>query len=91
MYFLGWMSLAGAEVWNIQRTLTYVRANLPTLDMSGCDECATLALALGDSPYKNNPVDDNARVYNSNPAAGTALSQNQQIQLQAFGGGGNGR
>jgi len=60
MYFLGWMSLAGAEVWNIQRTLTYVRANLPTLDMSGCDECATLALALGDSPYKNNPVDDNA-------------------------------
>ena len=60
MYFLGWMSLAGAEVWNTQRTLTYVRANLPTLDMAGCDECLTLALALGDSPYKNNPVDDNA-------------------------------
>lgn len=60
MYFLGWMSLAGGEVWNIQRTLAYVRANVPSLDMSGCDECDTLALALGDPPYKNNPVDDNA-------------------------------
>jgi hypothetical protein len=60
VYYLGWLSLAGGEVWNIQRTLAYVRANVPSLDMSGCDECDTLALALGDPPYKNNPVDDNA-------------------------------
>jgi len=60
MYYLGWMSLAGAEVWNIERTLNYLRANVPSLDVSGCDECDTLAEALGDAPYKNNPVDDNA-------------------------------
>jgi len=60
MYFLGWASLAGGEIWNVERTLTYLRANAPGLDISGCDECPTLATALGDPPYKNNPVDDDA-------------------------------
>ncbi len=60
MYYLGWMSLAGREVFNVDRTLTYLRANVPTLDLAGCDECGTLALALGEDVYKNNPVDDPA-------------------------------
>lgn len=60
MYFLGWMSLGGQEVWNVERTTTYLHANVPTLDITGCESCGTLAAALGDEPYKNNPVDDNA-------------------------------
>lgn len=60
MYFLGWMSLGGSEIWNIERTTTYLRANAPSLEVMSCDECGTLAAALGDEPYKNNPVDDDA-------------------------------
>lgn len=60
MYYLGWMSLAGQEVFNVDRSMTYLHANAPALQLAGCDECHTLALALGDSPYKNNPVDDPA-------------------------------
>ncbi|MBM9505916.1 Stk1 family PASTA domain-containing Ser/Thr kinase [Actinacidiphila acididurans] len=35
-----------------------------------------------------NPVDDNARVINVNPGAGTPLNEGQQIQLTAWGGKG---
>jgi hypothetical protein len=58
--YQGWMMLGGEELWNAERTATYVAANLPTIELSGCEDCATLADALGDPPYKNNPVDDDA-------------------------------
>lgn len=60
MYFLGWLTLGGAEIWNVERTRTYLRANAPSLEVMSCDDCQTMAEALGDPPYKNNPVDDNA-------------------------------
>jgi hypothetical protein len=60
VFFLGWMTLAGVEIWNVERTTTYLHANVPALDLSGCDECHSMALALGDAPYKNSPVDDPA-------------------------------
>ena len=58
--YQGWMSLGGSELWNAERTKTYVRANIPTIQLMGCEDCDTLAAALGDEEYKNNPVDDNA-------------------------------
>lgn len=60
MFFLGWASLGGAEVWNIERTTAYLDANAPMLEITGCDTCATLPIALADAPYKNNPADDPA-------------------------------
>jgi len=58
--YQGWAMLGGEELWNAERTATYVAANLPTIELSGCEDCITLADALGDPPYKNNPVDDDA-------------------------------
>jgi hypothetical protein len=58
--YAGWMSLGGQELWNAERTRTYVAANLPSIELLGCQECTTLDDALGDAVYKNNPVDDNA-------------------------------
>lgn len=60
MFFLGWASLGGAEVWNVERTMAYLEANAPLLEMTGCDSCATMPIALADAPYKNNPADDPA-------------------------------
>lgn len=58
--YQGWMSLGGSELWNVARTASYVRANLPSIQLFGCEDCETLHLALGDEEYKNNPVDDDA-------------------------------
>lgn len=58
--YSGWMSLGGLELWNAERTRAYVAANLPSIELLGCQECSTLDDALGDPTYKNNPVDDNA-------------------------------
>jgi len=58
--YQGWMMLGGEELWNAERTRAYVTANLPSIELMGCEECSTLATALGDAPYKNNPTDDNA-------------------------------
>jgi len=59
--YQGWMSLGGAELWNAERTKAYVTANIPSIQLMGCEDCETLWAAVGDpEPYKNNPTDDNA-------------------------------
>lgn len=56
MVFSGYLQLAGNEVANNARTMTYVRHLLPKVNVL-CDDCPDLHLSLGDEPYASPLVD----------------------------------
>jgi hypothetical protein len=65
----GYLTYAGMELVNAERTVAYGRALLPTLGLSGY-ECMSLQQAVSDAPY-DTPAADGAEWYDpDHPASG---------------------
>jgi hypothetical protein len=63
--FPGYLTFAGNEIVNIDRTLAYAKSIVPRLDVKAPDYCVNLHGILGQSAYTT-PADDNAPWYDPN-------------------------
>lgn len=66
MVYPGWGVLAGAEIWNNIRTVSYVENFMPTLGLKDCDNCPRLSEVLLDGPHYLSPAQDGAEWYDAN-------------------------
>jgi Carbohydrate binding domain len=57
MTYVGYLTLAGTEIVNANRTAAYVKNLIPQFGLEHCVECDGLAEALGDPPY-GTPLSD---------------------------------
>lgn len=78
----GWLSFAGTEIINAERTRTYAAALVPTTRVTGY-ECDTLAVALLDSPYTT-PAADAAPWYDPDVPASAGFCGFYPKSLDGF-------
>ncbi|NDL58644.1 hypothetical protein [Phytoactinopolyspora mesophila] len=58
MPYKGWFSFGGIELFNAERFYNYAPQIAPGWDFLACDECDTLAEALGDGEYRSIVLDE---------------------------------